>query len=230
MVNGVSMSHLVCEKCGGYYELKDGESPEDFEKCQCGGELRYIQNFDSHFDEEMDPLNEINICPSCGTENLANEKFCKSCDSLIKTENNKKNQSNPVKTIEESKSQKNIIIRFLVIIAGILIVLVPSLLIFDQNYVFVLLLIGGFIVGLLTGKDSEEIVLNGAIVGLIAGLILLIFRSNILYSGDGSYIEFLIFEIVGPLLILIMFALFGALIAILVKYLAFEYKKNEVKN
>ena len=223
------MSLLVCEKCRGYYKLKEGESPEDFESCQCGGKLRYIQNFNSHFDEEMDPLNEINICPSCGTENLANEKFCKSCNSLIKTENNKKNQSNPSKTIKKSKSQRYVIIRILVIIAGILIVLIPSLLIINQDYALILFIIAGFVVGLVTGKDNEEIILNGAIVGIIAGLILLIFRSNILYSGDGSYIEFLIFEVVSPLLILIIFTLLGALIAILIKYLAFEYKKNGAK-
>lgn len=32
---------MVCKKCGGYYQLKHGESPDDFEKCQCGGELEY---------------------------------------------------------------------------------------------------------------------------------------------------------------------------------------------
>lgn len=31
---------LVCDKCGGYYELQPGESPEDFiDKCECGGKL-----------------------------------------------------------------------------------------------------------------------------------------------------------------------------------------------
>jgi hypothetical protein len=33
--------YLVCGKCGGYYELQDGESPEDYEQCQCGGKLKY---------------------------------------------------------------------------------------------------------------------------------------------------------------------------------------------
>ena len=31
---------LVCDKCGGYYELQKGESPEDFSvECDCGGQL-----------------------------------------------------------------------------------------------------------------------------------------------------------------------------------------------
>lgn len=222
------MSYLVCENCEGYYKLEQDESPEDFESCQCGGKLRYIQNFDSHFDEEMDPLNEVNICPSCGTENLANEKYCKSCNNLIKAEDNKKNQHNSSKTIDENKSQGNVLMRILIVIAGILIVLIPQL-IYNQDYALTLLFIGGFIVGLISRKDYEEMALNGVVVGLVAGLYLLIFRSNIVYSGDGSYIGFLLFEIIGPLLILIIFALFGALVAILIKYFAFEYKKNEAK-
>lgn len=33
--------YMICKKCSGYYKLKLGEYPEDFEKCQCGGELHY---------------------------------------------------------------------------------------------------------------------------------------------------------------------------------------------
>jgi hypothetical protein len=37
------MAYLVCKKCAGYYELREGESPKDFDKCQCGGSLRYVE-------------------------------------------------------------------------------------------------------------------------------------------------------------------------------------------
>lgn len=33
--------YMVCRKCGGYYKLEPGELPEDFDVCQCGGELEY---------------------------------------------------------------------------------------------------------------------------------------------------------------------------------------------
>ncbi len=34
------MRYLICDKCGGYYELQPSESPEDFdENCECGGVL-----------------------------------------------------------------------------------------------------------------------------------------------------------------------------------------------
>jgi hypothetical protein len=39
--NNEGKRYLVCDKCGGYYELQPNESPEDFEECQCGGELEY---------------------------------------------------------------------------------------------------------------------------------------------------------------------------------------------
>ena len=33
-------SYLVCNRCGGYYELQPGESPKDFSlECECGGHL-----------------------------------------------------------------------------------------------------------------------------------------------------------------------------------------------
>ena len=38
-----SQGYLICEKCGGYYKLQPGESAKDFEKCQCGGDLKYAK-------------------------------------------------------------------------------------------------------------------------------------------------------------------------------------------
>lgn len=33
---------LVCDSCGGYYQLQDQEEPEDFsDECECGGQLEY---------------------------------------------------------------------------------------------------------------------------------------------------------------------------------------------
>ena len=37
--------YIVCEKCGGYYTLKKGESLDDFEACHCGGELKYAEKY-----------------------------------------------------------------------------------------------------------------------------------------------------------------------------------------
>ncbi len=32
---------LICENCGGYYELQKGESQHDFDLCECGGKFKY---------------------------------------------------------------------------------------------------------------------------------------------------------------------------------------------
>lgn len=42
--NGYEQSaggYLVCEDCGGYYQLQPSESPSDFDFCECGGQLFY---------------------------------------------------------------------------------------------------------------------------------------------------------------------------------------------
>jgi len=34
--------YLICDTCGGYYELQPGESKDDFsDECECGGKIRY---------------------------------------------------------------------------------------------------------------------------------------------------------------------------------------------
>ncbi|MGB9936839.1 MAG: hypothetical protein ACPK7O_03910 [Methanobacterium sp.] len=38
--------YLVCRSCSGYYELKNGESPDDFKGCECGNALEYHENID----------------------------------------------------------------------------------------------------------------------------------------------------------------------------------------
>jgi hypothetical protein len=43
--------YMVCEKCGGFYKLQEGERPGDFDTCQCGGHLTYHQKV--VFQEDM---------------------------------------------------------------------------------------------------------------------------------------------------------------------------------
>ncbi len=35
------MPYLICQRCGGYYELDEDENPDDFDTCYCGGALVY---------------------------------------------------------------------------------------------------------------------------------------------------------------------------------------------
>lgn len=46
------MGYLICDTCNDVYKLQDGESPEQFDTCQCGGNLEYyetLQDFVSQF-------------------------------------------------------------------------------------------------------------------------------------------------------------------------------------
>ncbi len=60
------MPYFVCEQCGKRYKLKENGSPNALDPCECGGKFKYVQSFGAHFDEELDPINEFNICPGCG--------------------------------------------------------------------------------------------------------------------------------------------------------------------
>jgi Protein of unknown function (DUF2927). len=41
------MPYLICKKCGGYYQLQGEEAPDDFhDKCQCGGDLEYLESLE----------------------------------------------------------------------------------------------------------------------------------------------------------------------------------------
>lgn len=71
------MGYLICKKCGGFYELEEGESPEDFSKCECGGNLEYSDELDpsGNSSETKDSL----TCSSCGAELDEGTKFCGKC-------------------------------------------------------------------------------------------------------------------------------------------------------
>lgn len=63
------MGYLICEKCGGYYELQEGESIDDFQGCECGGKFRYAENID---DLDQESNTESNKSSSKKRFNLVN--------------------------------------------------------------------------------------------------------------------------------------------------------------
>ena len=46
-----SGGYLICTNCGGYYQLKGGESPSDFDSCECGGVLEYHRRLEEVYEE-----------------------------------------------------------------------------------------------------------------------------------------------------------------------------------
>jgi ribosomal protein L40E len=78
-----SNGYLLCEKCGGYYELEPGESPDDFAgDCDCGGKLTHTKTIETETDLE-------NICKKCGTKNPENADFCIKCGKGLGENENK---------------------------------------------------------------------------------------------------------------------------------------------
>lgn len=54
------MGYLICDTCHGYYELKTGESPEDFSsKCECGGNLEFKSSINSNHETESEGRDKI---------------------------------------------------------------------------------------------------------------------------------------------------------------------------
>jgi hypothetical protein len=68
----------TCQKCGRKYsdqasDEKDVSDPDNNNNNNNNnnynhhiGKLRLVQSFMGHVDDEMDPINELNICPECG--------------------------------------------------------------------------------------------------------------------------------------------------------------------
>ena len=88
------MGYLICEKCGGYYELQEGEHQEDFESCECGGHIKYVKN-----------IKNLNKCLNCGTKYKDGVVFCKECGTPLTQSMNMK--SNSSKTKKSSINKNN---------------------------------------------------------------------------------------------------------------------------
>ena len=104
------MGYVVCEKCGGYYELEEGESLDNFNGCQCGGNLSYTEKIS----EEPEKIDKPKlICSNCMKENESGI-FCSSCGGRLiavkggKAVNNIKNfeESNELEELSRRASRK----------------------------------------------------------------------------------------------------------------------------
>jgi len=96
------VKYIICDECGGFYELEKGESLEYFESCLCGGSLSYAEstphgmkkttkkvqndyqtNYQISSHQTSSHYSE-NICPLCGQINKVNSLFCSKCGKIMK--------------------------------------------------------------------------------------------------------------------------------------------------
>lgn len=164
------MGYLLCDKCRGCYELQEGESPEDFESCECGGTLKSVASIDKN---NLKPSNQVSnnkTCPNCGAINDGQYLYCKKCGSLLDQFKTKKNKD--ISSKIDSKSSIDLIAIFIGFITCILFILLfnasgnPTAI----GSVWVALLIGG-----ITSYFSGGSYKRGALHGLLAPLPLLLY-------------------------------------------------------
>jgi hypothetical protein len=77
------LGYLKCEKCGGYYELQEGESPEDFDlKCNCSGKLDHYYSFDDNYGENIEAPREMISAEKGYTEKMGLSNVDKSIERV----------------------------------------------------------------------------------------------------------------------------------------------------
>ncbi len=100
------MPYLICESCGGYYELMEDESPEDFDNCQCGGNLRLV-DFINETEDKIEDTEQHLMCPHCGNKEYQGI-FCSKCGGkLITLKNDAPNFEHTEEVKKLSENAKN---------------------------------------------------------------------------------------------------------------------------
>lgn len=70
--------YLICDRCNGYYELQNDESPDDFiNVCNCGGKLVYSKNLQKIKHDNDHKM--VVTCPYCQTKNPKYSQYCMEC-------------------------------------------------------------------------------------------------------------------------------------------------------
>jgi hypothetical protein len=175
------MGYLVCEKCGGHYELEDNESPEDFDDtCECGGKLNYIESLEEMKGVKLSSDSSISSerffkkCPYCGFNNKYQAKFCKQCG--------KKLEKNLITRIND---EINVLAVFIGLGVSCIVLIIGSLLfgsivasasldlsIYVGLVLIVMVFCGGTATGLVGCHDFKDGIMNGLILSLISLVIL----------------------------------------------------------
>ena len=156
------MGYVICEKCGGYYELGEGESPEDFAVCNCGGTLSYVKSIQK---ERTKPKNAIK-CNICGHEQTKG-LICSKCGSRIRIKTNyqnnfKMNHRNDYRHVLTKSSSINVFekVHWNGVTSGIVFYIVASIIIKVVRVMF----LGGSILA----AQNTDITAISPIIGVIA--------------------------------------------------------------
>jgi hypothetical protein len=181
---GGSMSYLVCEECGKYYELKEGKDSFSYEKCSCGGKLRYTDTLNGKNKVNVSLKDSKSTCKNCGVENPTVSMICSSCGMRVESEQPMKGTNPP---LNRSISWTGISIGFLFLLTTVLFGVVAifgsnipqkaedipyNLLVRFGILAIILLFVSGLISSYVGGSQKfKNGIINGGLVGVILGLI-----------------------------------------------------------
>lgn len=155
----VLMGYLICEKCEGYYQLQEKEDPEDFESCECGGKLIFVENLIDYYGENLD-------------ESLIKK------DSEQILESDSANVKLPVLKLINLKA---------LFLGGVIWVALDALLYGVSTYsisglalvsLVAAQLFAGMTTGYISGRLYKSGILNSFIVGIFFAAVLFLLRSN----------------------------------------------------
>ncbi len=172
------MGYLVCEKCGGQYELAENEVPDDFsDKCECGGKLTYIDRSNkpkTALNPQVDGDKYLIPCPHCNFGNNTQAQFCKKCGKSLK-----------LNLISRFNNDLNLFAVFIGLAVSCIVLIIGSFFfgaivaaasIDISIYVAIVLMFmvffGGTTTGIVGCSDVKEGAKNGIFMSLIALVIL----------------------------------------------------------
>jgi hypothetical protein len=181
---GDLMSYLVCDECGKYYELKEGKDSFSYEKCSCGGKLRYTDTLNGINNRDITVKDSEVTCKNCGAGNPDGSMICSDCGSRLESDEQLRNINNQ---LNRSISWVGIAIGFgfliTTIMFGIIAIFgtnipqntedIPNNLLVRFGFLAMfLLIVSGIISSFIGGSVKlKNGIINGGLVGIILGLI-----------------------------------------------------------
>ena len=113
------MAYLFCEKCGGYYQLNEGESLDDFAHCSCGGRLIYTEQMEGRImsgkesSEKSNDLLILKIIPQNPIKRIDSESISQDFDEKISNKKKRPNYVNGKYQSQKQLSNLGLIIMFI---------------------------------------------------------------------------------------------------------------------
>lgn len=213
------MSYLICDKCGRYYKLQEGESPNDFsDKCECSGTLKHVV------------LGALETESFGAEETLKHEGFGTQIEDLLVTfPTDFENQefSSDLEYFDDGETIKpksiGVGVPIILLIYFTTLYIIP-----DMSFAILIiptaLLIGSFAAAYTSGVTYKQGITNGILTSVIAGCIsfVIILILKIITTSKFPHLNESLFELTLQLILIFIliptfFGFIGSLTAVTIK-------------